>query len=171
MALLADSVGHDLVRNGLANALATVGCPITWSRVQRGSPLADGVQALAAAGGTSAEVIVVLQGYSQAVSRRAEFAGLVDQVLHLARSRTVVWTLYGRTLDCSAGYQQTLLQLNQTLRAAVTRWPNLRLVDYPAVIAAHPEYSQHRCPHLLDAGSREVASWFAADVRRLVNTR
>jgi hypothetical protein len=171
LALLADSVGHDLLLNGLASQLAGVGCPIAWSRVQRGSPLGDGVRALTAVNGSGADAIFVLQGYSKASSHRGEFPGLVDQVMRMANGRPVVWTLYGRTSDCSAGYTRTLDGFNMKLLATAQQAANLRLIDYPAVIRAHPEYSQHRCPHLLAGGSRAVSAFMAGEVRRLVNFR
>ena len=35
---------------------------------------------------------------------------------------------------------------------------------------AHPEYSQNRCPHLVNSGSKAVGQWLAGEVRRIVDT-
>src|SRR5436305_167576 len=81
-----------------------------------------------------------------------------------AHGRLVVWPLLAATSDCSAGYQRALLGANDELRAATRRWTNLALLDYPAFLAPHPEYSEHRCPHLLPAGYAATATWLASEV-------
>jgi hypothetical protein len=173
IAYLADSVGTDLLLNGLAEALGGVGCTIAWSRARRGSPLFEGVQALTAATAetTATDTVLVLQGYSKARANRARFPAMLEGIMQAAGARTVVWPLYGPTSDCSAGYTETLAEANRLLVEAATRWPNLRLADYPAVIGAHPEYSQDRCPHLRGSGSTAVSQWLAAQVRLLVDRR
>ena len=58
---------------------------------------------------------------------------------------------------------------NGLLQQAQARWPNLVLADFAALLAAHPEYSEQRCPHLLPAGYHARAVWLAGEVRRLVD--
>ena len=96
VALLADSVGHDLMLNGLGASARRRRLPDhVVARAARAHRSSTASGALTAAGGWPADVIVVLQGYSKATSHRAEFPGLVDQVLRTANGRKVVWTLYG----------------------------------------------------------------------------
>jgi hypothetical protein len=99
------------------------------------------------------------------------FPGRIDAVVTAAHGRLVVWPMPASTDDCSAGYQRALARADDELRAATLRWPNLLLVDYPAFLAPHPEYSEHRCPHLLPFGYAAVNGWLAGEVRRLVDLR
>ncbi len=170
IAYLADSVGVDLMLNGLAKALAGVGCTIEWSRAARGSRLVEGVQALrvATAAATGTDTVLVLQGYSKAKVNRGQFPSSLELLMEAAGGRTVVWSMYGPTIGCSAAYTETLAEANRLLQEATRRWPNLRLADYPALLAAHPEFSVHDCPHLRPSGSAAVATWLAGEVRRLV---
>jgi hypothetical protein len=163
----------DLMLNGLAKALADVGCTIDWSRAVRGSRLVEGVQALRVATptATGTDTVLVLQGYSKAKVNRGLFPSSLELMMEAAAGRTVVWPMYGPTIGCSAAYTETLGEANRLLQEATRRWPNLRLADYPALLAAHPEFSVHDCPHLRPSGSAAVATWLAGEVRRLVELR
>jgi hypothetical protein len=173
VAYLGDSLGYGTLQNGLEAALASVGCPLVWSSARPGMEMAEGAAALAAAGDTGANVVLVSMGYvnTRMHQRKAEFPALIDQVLKAAGDRTVVWPTLGRTADCSATYVQALAQANQQLEAAKARWPKLVLIDYPSLIDAHPEYSQHRCPHLVSAGYEARSAWLASEVRRIVDSQ
>ena len=168
---VSDSVGIDLVSNGLKDALAFGGCTLKWTGGNRGIEVVDGADVLAAASGVEADVVVVMLGYHNANSngRAGRYPGFIDTVMQAAGQRLVIWPLYAATDDCSSNYKQGISQANQSLRDATARWPNLRLVDYPSVLAAHPEYSQQRCPHLLSSGSKEVAGWLAGQIRETAN--
>ena len=131
----------------------------------------QGAGALAAASDVPANVAVVVLGYHNAVSqtRSGAFPGLIDAVMAGAGERIVVWPMPGRTPDCGASYSTAVATESQLLQEATARWPNLVPVDYPSVIAAHPEYSQQRCPHLVNSGSHAVGQWLAGEVRRIVD--
>jgi hypothetical protein len=133
----------------------------------------EGAQALKAAGDVGANVVVASVGYVNAHEhiQKGEYPGLIDQVMKAAGDRVVIWPLLGGTSDCSTWYAQSIVTANQMLQQATKRWPNLVLADYPSFIAAHPEYSQHRCPHLIAAGYQARAQWLASEVRRLVSAR
>ena len=94
---------------------------------------------------------------------------MIDEVVAAAGDRTVVWPMVGRTPDCGTSYSNAAVVASQQLQEATTRWPNLVVLDYPSVINAHPEYSQNRCPHLLNSGSQAVGMWLAGEVRRIVD--
>ena len=133
--------------------------------------IAEGAAALKAAGDTGTNVVLVSMGYvnTRMHMRNGDFPALIDQVLKAAGDRTVVWPTLGRTSDCTATYVQAIGQANELLAAAKAKAPNLVLIDYPAFIDAHPEYSQHRCPHLTDRrlpGQIGVAGQRGASRRR-----
>lgn len=168
---VSDSVGIDLIDNGLKDRLAFAGCDLKWTGGGRGIEVEAGTQVLAGAADIEADVVLVMLGYHNANSnaRRGRFPALIDMVVEAAGPRLVVWPMYGATDDCSANYKSGIGVANQALQDAQARWPNLLLVDYTSVLAAHPEYSQQRCPHLLASGSKAVAGWLAGALREAVN--
>jgi len=168
---VSDSVGIDLINNGLKDRLAFGGCSLKWTGGQRGIEIESGAKVLSGASGVDANVVVVMLGYHNANSNahKGRFPAVIDLVMQAAGSRLVVWPMYGATDDCSANYQEGVGIANQALQDATGRWPNLRLVDYTSLLAAHPEYSQHRCPHLLASGSHDVAGWLAGQIREVAN--
>lgn len=166
-----DSVGIDLFNNGLKDRLAFAGCDLKWTGGRRGIEVSDGAAVLASAGDIQADIALVILGYHNAKSetQSGRFPSLIDTVMAAAGPRLVVWPMLGATDDCSANYKIAVGVANQSLQDATARWPNLTPVDYTAVLAAYPEYSQQRCPHLLASGSREVAGWLAGQVREVAN--
>lgn len=168
---VSDSVGIDLLDNGLKDRLAFAGCNLKWTGGNRGIGVEDGADLLAGVSDIEADVVLMMLGYHDANSngRAGRYPGFIDIVMQAAGPRLVVWPMYGATDDCSANYKEGIRMANQSLQDATARWPNLRLVDYPSLLAAHPEYSQERCPHLLASGSSEVAGWLAGQVREAVN--
>jgi hypothetical protein len=167
-----DSVGQDLFNNGLGASLADVGCELAGTTGARGITMQEGAAYLARARDVPANVALVLLGYHNAVSqtRSGHFPAFIDAVVDAAGDRTVVWALPGRTPDCGASFTNAMAVEAQLVHEAAGRWPNLVAVDYPSVINAHPEYSQNRCPHLVNSGSRAVGMWLAGEVRRIVDT-
>jgi hypothetical protein len=168
---VSDSVGIDLVSNGLKDRLAYAGCTLKWTGGQRGIGVEDGARLLASASDVGADIVVVMLGYHDANSngRAGRYPAFIDLVMQAAGTRLVVWPMYGATDDCSKNYKSGIAMANQSLQDATARWPNLRLVDYPSHLAAHPEFSQNRCPHLLANGSKEVAGWLAGQIRETAN--
>jgi len=166
-----DSVGQDMFNNDFGASLANVGCQLAATTGARGITMEQGASYLARAGDVQANVAVVVLGYHNAVSqtRSGKFAALIDAVMEAAGDRIVVWAEPGRTPDCGAAFTNAVAVETQLVREAMSRWPKLVPVDYPAVIDAHPEYSQNRCPHLVNSGSRAVGAWLAGEVRRIVD--
>jgi len=173
VAYLGDSLGYGTLQNGLEAALAGAGCPLVWSAARPGMEIAEGAAALKAAGDTGTNVVLVSMGYvnTRMHMRNGDFPALIDQVLKAAGDRTVIWPTLGRTSDCTASYVQAIGQANSLLQAAKAKAPNLVLIDYPTFIDAHPEYSQHRCPHLTSAGYQARSAWLASEVRRVVDAQ
>jgi hypothetical protein len=167
-----DSVGQDIFNNGFDASLANVGCQLAAATGARGITMQQGATYLARDRDVQANVAVVVLGYHNAVSqtRSGEFPALIDAVMQAAGNRVVVWSLPGRTPDCGVSFTNAVAVQSQLVHDAMGRWPKLVPVDYPSVIAAHPEYSQHRCPHLVNSGSRAVGAWLASEIRRVVDT-
>jgi hypothetical protein len=168
-----DSVGQDVFNNGFGASLANVGCRLVNTTGARGITMEEGAAYLRQARGVSAAVAVVILGYHNSVSQTRDggFAGRVDAVMQAAGDRLVVWSLPAKTPDCGAAFTQAMVVQRRVLEDATGKWPNLALVDYPSVIDAHPEYSQNRCPHLLDQGSRAVGSWLAGQIRQIADAK
>ncbi len=166
-----DSVGQDLFSNGLSASLANVGCQLVGTTGARGITMPQGATYLARARDVQANVAVVLLGYHNAVSqtRSGDFPAMIDAVMEAAGDRIVIWSLPGRTPDCGPSFTNAMAREGQFVLDAMGRWPNLVPVDYASVINAHPEYSQNRCPHLVNSGSRAVGEWLAGEVRRIVD--
>jgi hypothetical protein len=169
--VVGDSVGQDLFNNGFGDSLANVGCQLAATTGARGITMEQGAAYLARARDVQANVAVVVLGYHNAVSqtRSGEFPAFIDAVMTAAGDRIVVWSLPGRTPDCGVNFTNAVALETQLVHEATGRWPKLVPVDYPAVIDAHPEYSQNRCPHLVNSGSRAVGAWLAGEVRRVVD--
>ena len=169
--VVGDSVGQDLFNNGFGESLANVGCTLEATTGARGITMEQGAAHLARARDIPANVAVVLLGYHNAVSqtRSGTFPALIDGVMEAAGDRIVVWSLPGRTPDCGPSFSNAVVRESELVHEAMGRWPNLVPVDYPAIINAHPEYSQNRCPHLVNSGSRAVGAWLAGEVRQIVD--
>lgn len=166
-----DSVGSGLIAQGLDESLAAVGCELLWTGGRPGITVTAGATELSGTSAIDAEVALVILGYhnTRSETQSGRFPALIDTVMSAAGQRQVVWPLLGATLDCTDSYKTATGVANDNLRDATTRWPNLVLVDYTAELAAHPEYSEQRCPHLLPEGSRAVSTWLAGQVRAAVD--
>jgi hypothetical protein len=173
VSFVADSVGTGVLRNGLADDLGGVVCPLVWHAAYGGMPINVGIDLLARASDQPSNVALVMLGFHNARSEvgAGRFPGWIDAVVAAAGGRTVVWPMLAYTNGCSAGYKQALTQADAELVEAQQRWPNLVLIDYPTLLAAHPEFDIGDCPHLTVAGYRAVGEWLASEVRRLVEAR
>jgi hypothetical protein len=170
VSFVADSVGTGVLRNGLADELGAVICPMVWHAAYGGLPIDVGAKMLARAGDQPTNVALVMLGFHNARSEvgQGRFPGWIDAVVGAAGGRIVVWPMLASTNDCSTGYKQALVRADAELVEAQQRWPNLVLADYPSFLAAHPDYAVGDCPHLTAPGYRAVAAWLAGEVRRLV---
>ncbi len=171
MLAVGDSVGQDVFSNGFGASLANVGCHLAAATGARGITMPEGAAYLARARDVPANLVVVVLGYHNAVSqtRSGQFPALIDAVMEAAGDRTVVWSLPAPTPDCGPSFTNAVAVQTRLVYEAMGRWPTLVPVDYPSVIGAHPEYSQHRCPHLVGSGSRAVGVWLAGEVRRVAD--
>ena len=173
VSFVADSVGTGVLRNGLADDLGGVLCPMVWHAAYGGMPIDVGIDLLARAGDQPSNVALVMLGFHNARTEvgAGRFPAWIDAVVAAAGGRTVVWPMLAYTNGCSAGYKAALTQADADLAQAQAHWPNLVLVDYPTFLATHPEFDLHDCPHLTAAGYRAVGAWLAGEVRRIVQER
>ena len=127
----------------ICRTVAGQSCPFQGTRPPT---LVDLVPALPAV----APVVVVELGYNDP---DWAFAGSVDAAVraHVARgAQHILWL----TLHSARGPYP---ELNDDLYAAAKRWPQLRLVDWDAVSADHPEWFQLDAIHLDKRGGRALA--------------
>lgn len=83
------------------------------------------------------------------------FSSHIDQVMHIAASRRVIWVTVAR-----AGWDA----LDSALIAAQSRWANLHVIDWRPVIAAHPSMLAGDGIHLTPAGYDLRAVFIAAAI-------
>ncbi len=88
---------------------------------------------------------------------RASFRRDIDAVMIAARGWPVVWSLVE---------WPKVLGLNDELRAALDRHPNLALIDFTPEVTAHPWYRATDGVHLVPAGYVARASHIAASCDR-----
>jgi hypothetical protein len=173
VAAVGDSVGTGIINHDFDQALAGVQCELVWKGGRPGITVAEGAAALRKAKDTPAEVAVVVLGFHNAysMSRSGDFPGLIDTVMEAAGDRLVVWAMLAPPNDCSSAYKAATVKMNADLQAATGRWANLALADYPTFLAAHPDYTENRCPHLIGAGYTAVGEWLADQVRLALEAR
>jgi hypothetical protein len=94
--------------------------------------------------------IVMVMGYNDPADTFAQSLDATMQALVAKGAQHVLWL----TLRESEGPYPLI---NQQLRAAVARWPQLRLVDWNAVSTNHPEWFQNDFVHLVEAGGVAMA--------------
>jgi hypothetical protein len=56
-------------------------------------------------------------------------------------------------------------EVNSTLVAGASRWPNVRLADWKGISQDHPEYFYDDLTHLTPTGATVYAQFLAAQVR------
>ena len=107
-------------------------------------------------------VLVVSAGTNGSPGAVAAFTAVVRDVLRLAgRGRCVVWANVVRPPAGGVGYGR----LNRTLAALARRQPTLRVLDWAALVRAHPGWLRADGVHALPAGYRGRARALAALVR------
>ena len=94
--------------------------------------------------------VVMVIGYNDPADTFAQSLDATMQALVGKGAQHVLWL----TLRESEGPYPLI---NQQLRAALTRWPQLRLVDWNGASANHPEWFQTDFVHLVDAGGVAMA--------------
>jgi putative Ig domain-containing protein len=94
--------------------------------------------------------VVMVMGYNDPADTFAQSLDTTMQALVSRGAQHVLWL----TLRESEGPYPLI---NQQLGAALARWPQLRLVDWNAVSADHPEWFQNDFVHLVDAGGAAMA--------------
>ena len=124
-----------------------------------GRPTTIGLERLTSQSSTLGRYLVISLGTNDSESSVGAFGAAVGDVLGLAgKGRCVVWATIHRNGDAYEPF-------NDALRAAASRNPNLRLVDWAAMVDAHPDWLVSDGVHATPDGYRERAKAVVAAMR------
>lgn len=98
-----------------------------------GRPTAVGLEHLRAGAASLGRYVVVSLGTNDPVESADAFRAGLAEAVRLVGSRCLVWATIHRDGDAYAGF-------NAILRAQAARTRNLRLVDWSAMVDAHPDW-------------------------------
>ena len=136
-----------------------------WSLRQSyavGRTLSEGIVLLRAERPRLAHVVVVSLGTNDDPRRISEFRVRLGEILAIAGpSRCVIWTNIVRPPTAGTSYDG----LNRALSAATATHPNLVVVDWQALVRAHPAWLRADGVHATAAGYRGRAAAIAAAVK------
>lgn len=118
--------------------------------------LPQGIEVLRARRSEIGRVAVIQQGNNY-IAGEGSFADQIDQAMTvLAGVERVVWLTVAEKWPSRVG-------INQAIRAAPTRWPQIVVGDWAVVVAAHPEFADDML-HLSGAGRLAIAELIAGAV-------
>lgn len=113
--------------------------------------LAQGIDVLAARRGEIGEAVVIHLGNNYIEGERGGYASQIDEAMAvLVDVPRVVWVTVSEV-------SPSRVAINQAIRDAAPRWPNLRVAEWAPVIGEHPELSWDGL-HLTPTGRREMAA-------------
>jgi lysophospholipase L1-like esterase len=116
--------------------------------------LAQAIDVLAARRGEIGEAVVVQLGNNFIEGERGTYATQIDEAMAvLADVPRVVWVTVSEV-------SPTRVAINEAIRDAATRWPNLRVADWAPIIATFPGLTWDGL-HLTPDGRREMATLIA----------
>jgi lysophospholipase L1-like esterase len=104
---------------------------------------------------TKPEVVVVELGYNDCRSDLTTYGDSVDNFMEQIPSETPVHWLTVADAHDERTCDETI---NAVLGEATTRWSNLTLLDFAALMDSHPEWTDDGV-HLNEAGRGEYAAW------------
>jgi hypothetical protein len=138
----------------ICRRVAGLSCPFQGTRP---ATLVDLVPTLPAV----APLVVVELGYNDP---EGVFAAEVDQAMRMLLARGaqhVIWLTMHSAIPPYA-------ELDDILRQAQTRWPQLELLDWDAASADHPSWFQEDAIHLDKRGGRALAALIRAAITQYV---
>lgn len=116
--------------------------------------LAQGIDVLAARRGQIGEAVVVHLGNNFIEGERGTYATQIDEAMAVLQDvPRVVWVTVSEV-------SESRVAINQAIREAAARWPNLRVAEWAPIIGARPELSWDGL-HLTPTGRREMAALIA----------
>ncbi len=144
-------VGDSVMLGARDDLLASLpGDQVTVDAVENRS-LLGAVSLVAPVASAMGDVVVLDLGYNDA-SDPAVFRGRIDSMMGaLAPVPAVVWFT-------QRVFRPDRAPMNQELAAAQQRYPNLRVVDWDATVAAHPDYVYGDGIHLTPPGRAAFAA-------------
>lgn len=112
--------------------------------------LAQGIDTLAARRGEIGEAVVIQLGNNYISGERGDYASQIDEAMAvLADVPRVVWVTVSEV-------SPTRTAINESIRAAADRYPNMWVADWAQVIATEPDLSWDGI-HLTPAGRQRMA--------------
>lgn len=124
--------------------------------------LAQGIDVLAARRSQIGEAVVVHLGNNFIEGERGTYATQIDEAMAVLQDvPRVVWVTVSEV-------SESRVAINQAIREATSRWPNLRVAEWAPVIGGRPELSWDGL-HLTPAGRREMASLIAQTLGPVVD--
>ena len=119
--------------------------------------LPQGIVVLQANRAKLGSVVVIQQGNNYIAGEDGTFASQIDQAMQVLQGvPRVVWVTVAEKWPSRA-------TINQSIRAAATRWPTIVVADWAPMIAAHPEYAYDML-HLTPAGRVAISQLIARAV-------
>jgi lysophospholipase L1-like esterase len=124
-----------------------------------GRPTTTGLERLSSESASLGRYVVISLGTNDSESSVGAFGAAVGDVMGLAgKGRCVVWATIHRDGDAYEPF-------NDALRTAASRNPNLRLVDWAAMIRQHPDWLGPDGVHATEEGYRQRAKAVVAAMR------
>lgn len=123
--------------------------------------LAQGIDVLAARRGEIGEAVVVHLGNNYIPGERGDYASQIEEAMTvLADVPRVVWVTVSEVSDSRR-------EINEAIRDAATRWPNLRVAEWAPIIAAEPGLAWDGM-HLTPEGRRRISELIAQTIGPIV---
>jgi hypothetical protein len=118
--------------------------------------LPQGIEVLRARRAEIGAVVVIMLGNNY-IAAEGSYASQMDEAMRvLTGVRRVVWLTV-------AEKWASRVTINNAIRAAPQRWPQIVVADWARLVAAHPEYASDQL-HLTWAGREAIASLIASKV-------
>jgi hypothetical protein len=119
--------------------------------------LAQAVELFEARRGEIGEAVVICLGNNYIPGERGSYASQIEEVM------AVLWFVPRVVWVTVAEVNPGRDEINDSIRAAAERWPNMRVADWAPVVAANPSFASDGM-HLTSEGRRALARLVAQTV-------
>lgn len=119
--------------------------------------------------GTNDTANIARWAYQDGFDRAAVIDDMMRRIDPAAQTPVMwvdTWTVV--TDPAEAGTQANMIEWNRVLREATSRWPNMRIADWSALAAQHPEWYVDDGVHHNDAGHSERVAFITDAANRLL---
>lgn len=150
----------DSVLLGAAGAVPNFfpGWAVTYDALQN-RRLTQGIEVLQQRRSEIGEVVVVMLGNNFIPNEEGKtYATQIDQAMAVMRDVPLVVWLTVAEIDANR------TEINQAIRDATARWPNLVVADWSTIASGHPEWTADDQLHLGTTGTEAIARLIAVTV-------